>query len=178
MTEFALQQYLDFAYIVAVVLFILSLRFLSSPTTARMGVLCGEIGAALAVGATLYNPELVQYKWIVICLIIGAGIGIPLGMVKMTAVPQRTALSHAFGAASAAMIGVAEYYVNTSQLTRFEMGEIALEVIIGSLTVTGSLIAAGKLQEILPQRPIVYRDRKSTRLNSSHIPLSRMPSSA
>jgi NAD(P) transhydrogenase subunit beta len=67
--------------------------------------LAGEIGAALAVTATLFNPELVQYKWIVIALIIGAGVGIPLGMVKMTAVPQRTALSHAFGAASAAMIG-------------------------------------------------------------------------
>ena len=150
---FALQEYLDFAYIIAVVLFMLSLKWLSSPVTARWGVIAGEIGAALAVGATFYNPELVQYKWIIICLIIGAAIGIPLGMVKMTAVPQRTALSHAFGAASAAMIGIAEYYVNTSQLTRFEMGEIALEVIIGSLTVTGSLIAAGKLQEILPQRP-------------------------
>src|SRR5215470_11388153 len=154
---FALQEYLDFAYIAAVVLFMLSLKWLSSPATARWGVIAGEIGAALAVGATFYNPELVQYKWIVICLIIGAAVGIPLGMVKMTAVPQRTALSHAFGAASAAMIGIAEYYVNTASLSRFQMGEIALEVIIGSLTFTGSLIAAGKLQEILPQRPIVYR---------------------
>src|SRR5689334_7044921 len=162
---FALQQYLDFAYIVAVVLFILSLKWLSSPRTARWGVIGGEIGAALAVGATLYNPELVQYKWIVICLIIGAGVGIPLGMVKMTAVPQRTALSHAFGAASAAMIGIAEYYVNTAQLTRFEMGEIALEVIIGSLTFTGSLIAAGKLQEILRQRPIVYKGQNLVSLS-------------
>ena len=122
----------------------------------RRGVLAGEIGAALAVGATLLNPELVQYKWIVIALIIGAGIGIPLGMVHMTAVPQRTALSHAFGALSAAMIGIAEYYVGVPHVTRFEMGEISLEVIIGSLTFTGSLIAAGKLQEILPQRPITY----------------------
>src|SRR5690348_141633 len=154
---FALQQYLDFAYITAVVLFILSLKWLSSPATARWGVLAGEIGAAIAVTATLFNPELVQYKWIVIALIIGAGVGIPLGMVKMTAVPQRTALSHAFGAASAAMIGIAEYYVGTAPVTRFQMGEIGLEVIIGSLTFTGSLIAAGKLQEILPQRPIVYR---------------------
>src|SRR5579859_907879 len=101
MTEFALQQYLDFAYIAAVVLFILSLKFLSSPTTARVGVLCGEIGAALAVGATLFNPEVVQYKWVLIPLIIGAGVGVPLGLVHMTAVPQRTALSHAFGALSA-----------------------------------------------------------------------------
>jgi H+-translocating NAD(P) transhydrogenase subunit beta len=157
MNGVGLHEYLDFAYIAAVVLFILSLKWLSSPRTARWGVLAGEIGAALAVTATLFNPELVQYKWIVIALIIGAGIGIPLGMVKMTAVPQRTALSHAFGAASAAMIGIAEYYVGTAPVTRFEMGEIGLEVIIGSLTFTGSLIAAGKLQEILPQRPIVYR---------------------
>jgi H+-translocating NAD(P) transhydrogenase subunit beta len=157
MTAFDLQQYLDFAYIAAVVLFILSLRFLSSPTTARMGVLCGEIGAALAVTATLFTPGLHEYRWILIPLIIGAGVGVPLGLVHMTAVPQRTAVSHACGALSAALIGIAEYYVGTAPVTRFEMGEIALEVIIGSLTFTGSLIAAGKLQEILPQRPIVYR---------------------
>jgi NAD(P) transhydrogenase subunit beta len=160
-----LQQYLDFAYIAAVVLFILSLKFLSSPTTARMGVLAGEIGAALAVIATLFNPEVTTYRWILIPLIIGAGIGIPLGLVHMTAVPQRTALSHAFGALSAAMIGIAEYYVGTAPVTRFEMGEIALEVIIGSLTFTGSLIAAGKLQEILPQRPIVYRGQNIVSLS-------------
>jgi len=155
-TSLGTQQFLDFAFIAAVALFILALRWLSSPVTARRGVLAGEIGAALAVGATLLNPELVQYRWIVIALIIGAGVGIPLGMVHMTAVPQRTALSHAFGALSAAMIGIAEYYVGVPHVTRFEMGEISLEVIIGSLTFTGSLIAAGKLQEVLPQRPITY----------------------
>jgi H+-translocating NAD(P) transhydrogenase subunit beta len=165
MTAFDLQQYLDFAYIAAVVLFILSLKFLSSPTTARMGVLCGEIGAALAVIATLFTPGLGEYRWIFIPLIIGAGIGIPLGLVHMTAVPQRTALSHAFGALSAALIGIAEYYAGTAPVTRFEMGEIALEVIIGSLTFTGSLIAAGKLQEILPQRPIVYRGQNIVSLS-------------
>ncbi len=165
MTAFDLQQYLDFAYIAAVVLFILSLKFLSSPTTARMGVLAGEIGAALAVIATLFTPGLHEYRWILIPLMIGAGVGVPLGLVHMTAVPQRTALSHAFGALSAAMIGIAEYYVGTAPVTRFEMGEIALEVIIGSLTFTGSLIAAGKLQEILPQRPIVYRGQNIVSLS-------------
>ncbi len=160
-----LQQYLDFAYIVAVVLFILSLKFLSSPKSARWGVLAGEIGAALAVVVTLFNPEVVQYKWVLIPLIIGAGVGVPLGLVHMTAVPQRTALSHAFGALSAAIIGIAEYYVGTAPVTRFQMGEIALEVIIGSLTFTGSVIAAGKLQEILPQRPIVYRGQNIVSLS-------------
>ncbi|MGA8441435.1 MAG: NAD(P)(+) transhydrogenase (Re/Si-specific) subunit beta [Candidatus Sulfotelmatobacter sp.] len=165
MTALELQQYLDFAYIVAVVLFILSLKFLSSPKSAHWGVLAGEIGAALAVIVTLFNPEVVQYRWILVTLIIGAGVGIPLGMVQMTAVPQRTALSHAFGALSAAIIGIAEYYVGTAPVTRFQMGEIALEVIIGSLTFTGSVIAAGKLQEILPQRPIVYRGQNVVSLS-------------
>jgi len=165
MTGLALQQYLDFAYIAAVVLFVLSLRFLNSPATARMGVLCGEIGAALAVVATLFNPEVAQYKWVLIPLIVGAGVGVPLGLVHMTAVPQRTALSHAFGALSAAMIGIAEFYVGTEPVTRFQMGEIGLEVIIGSLTFTGSVIAAGKLQEILPQRPIVYRGQNIVSLS-------------
>jgi H+-translocating NAD(P) transhydrogenase subunit beta len=158
-------QLIDGSYIVAVVLFILAIKWLSSPASARRGVLCGEIGAALAVGATLFDPQVVQYKWIIITLAIGAGIGIPLGMVKMTAVPQRTALSHAFGALSASMIGIAEYYVGIPHLTRFGMGEIGLEVIIGSLTFTGSLIAAGKLQEILPQRPIVYKGQNVVSLS-------------
>jgi H+-translocating NAD(P) transhydrogenase subunit beta len=165
MTSLAIQQLIESAYIAAAVLFILSLKWLSSPVTARRGVLAGEIGAALAVGATLFNPELVQYKWIVVGLIIGAAIGIPLGLVHMTAVPQRTALSHAFGALSASMIGIAEYYVGIPNVTRFGMGEIALEVIIGSLTFTGSIIAAGKLQEILPQRPITYKGQNIVSLS-------------
>ena len=165
MTQVAVGQLIDFAYIAAAVLFILSLKWLSSPATARHGVLAGEIGAALAVIATLFNPTLVQYKWIAVALIIGAAIGIPLGMVRMTAVPQRTALSHAFGALSATMIGIAEYYVHAPHVTKFSMVEIALEVIIGSLTFTGSLIAAGKLQEILPQRPITYRGQNIVSLS-------------
>ena len=165
MTQVAVGQLIDFAYIAAAVLFILSLKWLSSPATARHGVLAGEIGAALAVIATLFNPALVQYKWIAVALIIGAAIGIPLGMVRMTAVPQRTALSHAFGALSATMIGIAEYYVHAPHVTKFSMVEIAMEVIIGSLTFTGSLIAAGKLQEILPQRPITYRGQNIVSLS-------------
>jgi NAD(P) transhydrogenase subunit beta len=165
MNPLVTQQLIDSTYIVAAVLFVLALKWLSSPVSARRGVLAGEIAAALAVGATLCNPEVVQYKWIVIALIIGAGIGIPLGMVRMTAVPQRTALSHAFGALSAAMIGIAEYYVGVPHVTRFGMGEIGLEVIIGSLTFTGSLIAAGKLQEILPQRPITYKGQNIVSLS-------------
>ncbi|MGH9680794.1 MAG: NAD(P)(+) transhydrogenase (Re/Si-specific) subunit beta, partial [Candidatus Acidiferrales bacterium] len=157
MTPAVAQQLIDSTYIVAAIGFILALKWLSSPVSAMRGVLIGEIASGLAVIATLFDPQVLQYKWILIALIIGAGVGVPLGMVKMTAVPQRTAVSHAFGAMSAALIGIAEYYVSAPRVPKFEMAEIGLEVIIGSLTFTGSLIAAGKLQEILPQRPITYR---------------------
>jgi len=165
MTSATSIQLIDATYIVAVVLFILAIKWLSSPVTAKHGVLAGEIAAALALGATLLDPQVKEYKWILIALVVGAGIGIPLGMVKMTAVPQRTALSHAFGALSASMIGIAEYYVGVPHVSRFGMAEIGLEVIIGSLTFTGSLIAAGKLQEILPQRPIVYKGQNFVSLS-------------
>ena len=147
----------DIAYIVAIAFFILSLKWLSTPATARRGVLVGEIGAAVAVVTTFFNPELVQFQWVLIALFAGAIVGIPLGLVQMTAVPQRTALSHAFGALAAALIGISEYYLHLHDLTRFQVVEISMEVIIGSLSFTGSLIAAGKLQEWLPQRPIVYK---------------------
>ena len=147
----------DFSYIIAIAFFILSLKWLSSPATARRGVLVGEIGAAMAVVTTFFNPDLVRFKWILIALLIGLIIGIPLGMVQMTAVPQRTAMSHAFGALAAAVIGIAEFYMRIPHINKFEMTEISMEVIIGSLSFTGSLIAAGKLQEWLPQRPIVYK---------------------
>ncbi len=165
MTPFTPQQLIDFAYLIAVALFILALRWLSSPSTARRGVLSGEIGAVIAVVATLCHFEIIQYQWIVVALVVGAMVGIPLGLVPMTAVPQRTAVSHACGALAAALIGIAEYYVRIPHVTKFMMTEIALEVIIGSLTFTGSLIAAGKLQEILPQRPIIYKGQNFVSLS-------------
>jgi len=159
MTPEQVLMLIDFTYIAAVIGFILSLKWLSSPVTAMRGVLIGEIASAIAVVATLFDARVTEHKWVIIALIIGAGVGVPLGLVKMTAVPQRTALSHAFGALSAALIGIAEYYVAAPNVPRFEMAEIGLEVVIGSLTVTGSLIAAGKLQELkwIPQRPITYK---------------------
>jgi NAD(P) transhydrogenase subunit beta len=166
MNTLVTQQLIDSTYIFAVVGFVLALKWLSSPVSAKRGVLVGEIAAALAVGATICNPEVVEYKWVIVALIIGAGVGIPLGLVHMTAVPQRTALSHAFGALSASLIGIAEYYVGTPNITKFGMAEIGLEVIIGCLTFTGSVIAAGKLQEILPQRPITYRGQNIVSLST------------
>ena len=165
MTEFAGSQYLiEIIYLIASALFILSLKWMSSPATARHGILAGEIGMVLAIGGTLLHHGIVDYKWIVIALVLGSGIGIPLGMVQMTAVPQRTALSHAFGALCVTLVGTAEFYLRSPNVPKFMMSVLSMEVILGGLTFTGSLMAAGKLQEILPQRPITYKGQNLVNL--------------
>ena len=151
------EQAIEIIYLISATLFILSLKWLSAPATARRGVFAGEIGMILAIGATLLYRGIVDYKGIVIGLTLGTIIGIPLGRVQMTAVPQRTALSHAFGALCVALVGTSEYYLRAPDVPKFMMSVLSMEVILGSLTFTGSLMAAGKLQEILPQRPITYK---------------------
>jgi NAD(P) transhydrogenase subunit beta len=151
------QVVIEIVYLVASVLFILSLKWMSSPTTARHGIWAGEAGMLLAICGTLLHHGIVDYKLIAIALVLGTIIGIPLGRVQMTAVPQRTALSHAFGALCVTLVGSAEFYLRSPGISRFMMSVLSIEVILGGLTVTGSLMAAGKLQEILPQRPLTYK---------------------
>jgi len=156
--EFAGSQIaIEILYLIASVLFIFSLKWMSSPTTARHGIWAGELGMVLAVGGTLLRTGLHDYRMIAIALVLGAIIGVPLGKVAMTAVPQRTALSHAFGALCVTLVGSAEFYLRAPDISRFMMSVLSIEVILGGLTVTGSLMAAGKLQEILPQRPLTYK---------------------
>src|SRR6185369_16743668 len=155
---------IEVAYLIATALFILSLKWLSSPTTARRGVFAGEAGMVLAIAGTLLHHGIVDYKWIAIALVLGTVIGIPLGNVQMTAVPQRTALSHAFGALCVTLVGTAEFYLRAPNIAPFMMAVLSMEVIVGSLTFTGSLMAAGKLQEILPQRPITYKGQNFVNL--------------
>ncbi len=155
---------IEITYIIAVILFILSLKWLSSPATARHGVWAGEVGMVLAIAGTLLYHGIVDYKWIAIALVLGAIIGVPLGNVQMTAVPQRTALSHAFGALCVTLVGTAEFYLRAPHVQPFMMSVLSLEVILGGLTITGSLMAAGKLQEVLPQRPITYKGQNFVNL--------------
>src|SRR5438067_2491091 len=134
---------------------------MNRPETARRGVISGVIAMLLAVAGTLAMPGIIHFIDIGVAIVIGTVIGIPLSRVPLTAVPQRTALSHAFGGLAAGLVGTAKFYLwsQQGQLTRFRMGAIALEVILGFMTLTGSLIAAGKLQEVLPTRPIMYRNQ-------------------
>jgi NAD(P) transhydrogenase subunit beta len=165
MTPFpATETIIEITYLIATALFILSLKWMSSPTTARHGVWAGEIGMLLAVVGTLLNRGIVDYKWVAIALVLGSIIGVPLGKVHMTAVPQRTALSHAFGALCVTLVGTAEFYLRAPAVPKFMMSVLSMEVILGSLTFTGSLMAAGKLQEILPQRPITFKGQNLVNL--------------
>ena len=159
------EHIIEAVYLVASALFILSLKWMNSPATARRGVLAGEIGMLLAIAGTLLHRGIVDYKWVAIALVLGTVIGVPLGRVQMTAVPQRTALSHAFGALCVTLVGTAEFYLRSPQVPRFMMAVLSLEVILGSLTFTGSLMAAGKLQELLPQRPLTYKGQNLVNLS-------------
>jgi H+-translocating NAD(P) transhydrogenase subunit beta len=147
------------SYLIAASLFIWSLRCLTEPKTARQGVVFGVAGMVAAIIGTLLHPEIIGYSWIAIAMVVGIVIGVPLSRVPLTAVPQRTALSHAFGGLAAGLVGTAKYllWLQDGQLTAFRTAAIAIEVILGYLTFTGSLMAAGKLQEVIPTRPITYR---------------------
>ena len=158
------EHIIEITYLVATALFVLSLKWLSSPVTARRGVFAGEAGMFLAVAGTLLHKGIVDYKWIAVALVLGAIIGVPLGRVAMNAVPQRTALSHAFGALCVTLVGTAEFYLRAPEVPKFMMSVLSLEVILGALTFTGSLMAAGKLQEVLPQRPITYKGQNFVNL--------------
>jgi len=160
------EHLIQLSYFAAAVLFILSLRWLNHPRTARQGVAAGVGGMAAAIVGTLLAPEIVDYKWIAVALVAGTLAGIPLSRVALTAVPQRTALSHAFGGLAAGLVGTAKYimWLQHGQLTTFRTSAIVLEVILGFLTFTGSLMAAGKLQEIVPTRPITYRNQNVVNL--------------
>jgi NAD(P) transhydrogenase subunit beta len=165
MNPSAIPYIIEASYLVATALFVLALKWLSAPSTARRGVWAGEIGMVLAIGGTLFRHGIVEYKWILIALVLGTIIGVPLGMVQMTAVPQRTALSHACGALCVTLVGTAEFYLSAPYIPPFKMAVLCLEVILGSLTFTGSLMATGKLQEVLPQRPITYRGQNLVNLS-------------
>jgi NAD(P) transhydrogenase subunit beta len=152
--------FIEAAYLAASVLFILGLRSLTIPDKARRGMQLAALGMLVAIVGTLVNHEIVRYDWILAGLALGSLIGWPLGVyVPMTAMPQRIAISHMFGAVAATLVGVAEYWRlgRGAEVGRAEMAALGFEVLFGALTVTGSFMAFGKLQEILPSRPVTFK---------------------
>ncbi len=151
------------SYVIATALFIFALHWMNDPKSARRGVYAGVTAMFLAVVATWAQPSfIVHHVWIVVAIFFGFVVGVPLSQVPLTAVPQRTALSHAFGGLAAGLVGTAEYFLwiqeGPEHLTAFRMTAIVAEIVLGYLTFTGSLMAAGKLQGIswIPQRPVTY----------------------
>src|SRR5579871_3337454 len=153
---------------------------MNHPDSSRHGVFAGEIGMLIAIIATFIGfPGPItagvqavgigfvhNWTWIISAIVIGTAVGIPIAYIMpMTAVPQRTALSHACGALAAALVGTAEFYQrqpnNAAELRGLIIVALVIETLLGYLTFTGSLMAMGKLQEVLPQRPITYRNQNA-----------------
>ena len=157
-------DWINLAYLFGALGFAFSLKWMSAAATARRGVLAGEIGFGIAIVATLFWPGITTTGYILIAVaaLIGSAIGVPLGLlVPMTAMPQRIALSHAFGGLAAGLVGVAHFYLTYEHLSKFDTLVLGIEIALGFLVFTGSLMAAGKLQEWLPQRPIVYKGQNA-----------------
>ena len=152
-------------YLVASVFFVFGLRSLTKPTQARLGMQQAAFGMLFAVIGTLLNGEVLSYGWIAAGLVIGTVIGYPMAMkVAMTSMPQFVAFSHAFGAIAATLVGVVEYrhthtidaMGNMPGMSHGVAAAIGFEVLFGALTVTGSFMAFGKLQELITGRPITF----------------------
>ena len=146
-------------YLVASALFIIAIKLLNSPRTARLGNGLGALGMLMGVIATLFYQEIVRYEWILLGVVLGGALGAWMALrVRMTAMPQMVALLNGFGGGASTLVGLVEV------LRRVPQGEdspvwlltVGLSILIGAATLSGSLIAAGKLHEVLTGRPIVF----------------------
>lgn len=152
---------LEATYLLASILFIWGLKSLSHPDTARQGMFLAEAGMAAAIIGTLFHHDIHFFGWIIAGLILGSLVGAAFAIwVPMTAMPQRTALSHAFGAIAAALVGIAEFLLHSDTMSTFTRSALGLEVMLGSLTTTGSLIACGKLQGIIRGAPVQFKGQQ------------------
>ncbi len=150
--------FIELTYLLASILFIFGLKGLSHPTTARRGMNLAASGMLAAVIGTLLHREIVSFEWIIVGLIVGSLIGGAMSIwMPMTAMPQRTALSHAFGALAASLVGISEYYLHSDTMGSGQMVALGFEVLFGSLTVTGSLMAFVKLQDLMRGTPITFK---------------------
>lgn len=157
---------LNLFYLVSSLFFILGLKGMTHPDTARRGMFMAEFGMFLAVVGTLFHHDIIDYKWIIAGMVLGSAIGLGMALwIPMTAVPQRTALSHALGALAATLVGISEYYTHGAELGTVKMTAIGFEVVIGALTVTGSLMAAGKLHGMLSGSPTTFKGQNAANLS-------------
>ena len=156
---------IQLAYLAASALFILGLRSLTKPADARLGMQQAAAGMLFAVIGTLLDANIVTYQWILVGLVVGTLLGYPMAMkIEMTSMPQFIAFSHAFGALAATLVGIVEYrHLNAldGPMSRGVAAALGFEVLFGALTVTGSLMAFGKLQELITGRPITFKGQNA-----------------
>jgi NAD(P) transhydrogenase subunit beta len=156
------ELFVQASYLLASVFFILGLKSLSRAETASRGVNLAAAGMLIAIVGTLVQQVIIDYRWIALGLAVGTAIGVPLGTrVPMTAMPQRIAIALTFGASAATLVGIAEFHDHGDTMNLGQRIAVAFEVMLGSITVAGSFIAFGKLQEILPSRPLTYRGQNA-----------------
>jgi NAD(P) transhydrogenase subunit beta len=150
--------FIELSYLLASIFFILGLKGMSHPESAKRGMHLAEFGMLMAIIGTLMHHEIVTYTWILAGLAVGSVVGLAMGVwVPMTAMPQRTALSHAFGAFAAALVGISEFYREGGHLETITMSALGFEVMLGALTTTGSLLAFAKLQGLVRGTPMTYK---------------------
>lgn len=155
-----MQIVLYLVYLFASVLFILGIKRLGSPKTARQGNFLSALGMFLAIVVTLFDKEVISFEYIIIGLVVGSLIGGILAIkVPMTGMPQMVGLLNGFGGGASALVAFAEYFKELNTGMSFEISTlvtIVLSVLIGSITFTGSLIAFGKLQELITGKVVKY----------------------
>ncbi len=159
---------MEIVYLISSFLFIMGLKGLSHPESARRGMHMAELGMLFAVVGTLVGGKIVTWEWIITGVAIGSAIGAAMAIfMPMTAMPQRIALSHAFGALAAVLVGVNEYIEkgHMGELTNGLMSALGFEVLFGALTVTGSLMAFFKLNEMIKGAPITYKGQNAVNIS-------------
>ncbi|MCB0165739.1 MAG: NAD(P)(+) transhydrogenase (Re/Si-specific) subunit beta, partial [Anaerolineae bacterium] len=156
----SLQLFINLAYIVSSVLFIFGLKMLSSPATARRGNMLSAVGMGIAVIVTLLDQNIITYQWIIVGIIIGTVVGIAAArLIAMTAMPEMVALLNGSGGLASMLVGWAEYQRNIDP-PAFTAGVIALTVLIGGVTFTGSVMAWAKLSGKMDGKPILFQGQQ------------------
>jgi NAD(P) transhydrogenase subunit beta len=152
----------NLAYLVSISLFILGLKLLSSPRTARRGNGLSMLGMLIAIIITLLDKQIIDYKYIIAGIIIGGLIGAYTALkVRMRAMPQMVALFNAFGGGASALVALSQFLRRSISLDVVTAVTISLSVFIGMLTFTGSVVAFAKLQELIRGVPILFPGQKA-----------------
>ena len=162
-------NYTNIFYVLASVLFILGIKKLSHPKTARNGNFLSACGMFIAIVSTLIANDDIDLQMIALGMIIGSAIGALFAQkVEMTQMPQMVAIFNGFGGGASALVAAAEF-LNSGSISTFSLTSIMISIFVGTLTFTGSFIAFGKLQGFISGQPIVFPGQQVLNLSLIHI---------